>query len=89
MARWEEYLEPVDVTEEELVDLVERHPMHLEEIDLMARLAPIDCGLRGKTGKPGLAEVQAALKRRQSSHATPLLFGGNARESTEDTGHEL
>jgi len=75
--RWEERLGAGTCAEEDLVALVERWPMHGEEIDFMARQATILSTIRGVSGKPGLAEVREVISRYRRSKKNPVLFGAD------------
>jgi Holliday junction resolvase-like predicted endonuclease len=73
--RWEECLRNDGLREGDLVTLVERWPMHVGEIDFMARQAAILAVIRGSSGRPGLAEVHEVIGRHRSASRTPVLFG--------------
>lgn len=74
--RWEEVLGRGNVDDDELVKLVETHPMHITQIDIIARQAEIQATIKGKvTGKPCLADIHEVISRYRHVQATPLLFG--------------
>lgn len=75
--RWEECLKSDGIREDELVELVERWPMHTSEIDFMARQASVLAVIRGGAGRPGLAEVREVIGRYRSRARSPVLFGGD------------
>lgn len=75
--RWEERLGNDGVCEDDLVALVERWPMHVEEIDFIARQASIQSVIKGGSGRPGLDEVREVIERYRRTDRSPLLFGGD------------
>lgn len=75
--RWEERLGQDGIREDELADLVERWPMHVEEIDFVARRATIQSVIRGGVGRPGLEEVREVIGRYRRTDRSPVLFGGD------------
>ncbi len=75
--RWEERLGNDGIREDELVTLVERWPMHVEEIDFVARQASIQSVIKGGAGRAGLDEVREVIGRYRSTAKSPVLFGGN------------
>ena len=75
--RWEECLKNDGIREDELVELVERCPMHVGEIDFMARQASVLAVIRGGSGRPGLDEVREVIGRSRRAARSPVLFGGD------------
>jgi len=75
--RWEERLGKDGIREDDLVALVERWPMHAEEIDFVARQASIQSVIKGKSGRPGLDEVREVIGRSRRAARSPVLFGGD------------
>lgn len=73
---WEECLKNEGIREDELVELVERCPMHIGEIDFMARQASVLTVIRGGSGRPGFAEVREVIGRTRRAARSPVLFGG-------------
>jgi len=74
--QWEEVLGKGAVDDNELVKLVETHPMHITQIDVIARQVEIQSTIKGNvTGKPSLADIYEGIGRYRSVQATPLLFG--------------
>lgn len=74
--RWEECLKNEELREDELVALVERTPMHVGEIDFMARQASVLAVIRGGAGRPGLSEVREVIGRYRGKARSVVLFGG-------------
>ena len=73
---WEEVLGRGNVDDDELVKLVENHPMHITQIDAIARHAEIQTTIKGNvTGKPCLADIHEVINRYRQIQTTPLLFG--------------
>ena len=75
--RWEECLGKAALGEDDLVALVERWPMHSEEIDFVARQASIQSVIKGNSGRPGLDEVREVIGRYRRTDRSPVLFGGD------------
>jgi len=75
--RWEERLGNDATREDDLVALVERWPMHVEEIDFVARQASIQSVIGGGSGRPGLEEVREVIGRHRRTARAPVLFGGD------------
>ncbi|MBC8018768.1 MAG: ATP-binding protein [Verrucomicrobia bacterium] len=74
--QWEEMLGRGNVDDDELVKLVETHPMHISQIDVIARQAEIRATIKGKvTGKPCLTDIHEVISRYNQVKFTPLLFG--------------
>lgn len=75
--QWEEVLGKGSVNDDQLVKLVEAYPMHITQIDVIARQAEIQATIKGNmTGKPRLADIQEVISRYNQVQVTPLLFGG-------------
>lgn len=72
---WEGALGDAGVQEGDLMDLVERWPMHAGEIDFVARQAAILAAIRG-CGRPGIQEVLEVIGRHRKAKRSPVLFGG-------------
>lgn len=76
ISQWEYVLGKKRMSDDDLVRLVENHPMHLMEIDDIARQAEIMTTIKGNlTGKPSLAEIYEVITRQHKIKSTPLLFG--------------
>jgi len=73
--RWETYLNQNGHTERDLVELVERHPMHLHEIDSVARQARISSLLNGGEGVLRLDHIHERISQASRGGETPVLFG--------------
>lgn len=75
--QWEEILGKGSVDDAQLVKQVETHPMHITQIDVIARQAEILATIKGNmTGKLRLADIQEVISRYRQVPSTPLLFGG-------------
>lgn len=75
--QWEEVLGKGSVDDNQLVKLVETHPMHISQIDVIARQAEIQATIKGNvTDKPCLADIHDVISRYRQVPSTPLLFGG-------------
>lgn len=76
ISRWEDVLGKGAVSDNELVSLVERYPMHTAEIELIARQAMIQSIIKGKSGKPALPSVLDVICNYRPKSNMPVLFGG-------------
>lgn len=76
ISRWEERLGNDAIRDDDLVSLVERWPMHVQEIDYVARQASIQSVIKGGLGQPGLDEVREVIGRYRRVARSPVLFGG-------------
>lgn len=75
--QWEEVLGKGRVDDDELVKLVETHPMHITEIGVIARQAEILATIKGNVAcKPCLADINEVINRCKKIQSAPLLFGG-------------
>lgn len=73
--KWEFHIGKGSLPDDELVRLVEQHPMHATEIDLIAARAGILAMLRRKEKRPTISEVVEAIGRYRLKRSIPLLFG--------------
>lgn len=75
--QWEDLLGKGSVDDNELVKLVETHPMHITQIDVIGRQAEILATIKGNFScKPSLADIHEVIGRYQQVQSTPILFGG-------------
>jgi len=58
-----------------IVELVERYPMHIAEIDCIMHRASIQSIIEGKPHQPSLETVKAIIARYCGKCNMPLLFG--------------
>ncbi len=72
---WENILRDSDQDNNQILDLVERYPMHLREIDLVARQAKVAAMLDNQAGGLTLDEIYKAIRRIRKETAIPVLFG--------------
>ncbi len=63
------------VSDSEVVKLVEQYPMHVHEIELVARQTGITARLNG-FANAGMADILAMARRLRGVQQTPFLFGG-------------
>lgn len=73
--RWEAHIKDNTSIESKLVDLVERYPLHLHEIDIVARKAHISAFLGGRNGTATIEHVYDVIKRLKNMTDIPILFG--------------
>jgi len=73
--RWTEHLGDEDFTEDEIIGIVERFPMHLREIDFVAERAVRRSILR--RGEPGITMeiLLEVIGESRGDGSVPLLFG--------------
>jgi DNA polymerase III delta prime subunit len=74
--RWEIHLKNSDCHQDELINLVEHYPMHLHEIDFIARQANISAILNGSEEKLRLEYIHELINKLREKKETPVLFGG-------------
>jgi len=75
--QWEELLGKGSVADNDLVKLVETYPMHITQIDVIARQAEIQSAINGDiTGKPSFADIYDVIDRYRRVQLRPILFGG-------------
>ena len=75
LQQWEAHLKGNGYGQEELLDLIERHPLHLREIDNVAQLAQINALLQEDEASPGMKQIYEVIRRLKSKTETPILFG--------------
>lgn len=63
-----------ELSDSEVVELVERYPMHVHEIDLVARQTGITAQLNG-FANAGTVDITAMAKRLRGVRKIPFLFG--------------
>lgn len=78
MRRWEEHMDKASINEDELMALVEQNPMHVAEIDFIARQALIQAIIQSKGGGPTIKGIHNVIARYRPKRFVPLLFGQNA-----------
>ena len=77
MQHWERNLSPNSPNNDnDVVELVERYPMHIAEIDCILHRASIQSLIEGKPHTPSLQTVKSVIERYRGKNRTPLLFGG-------------
>ncbi|MCR4287578.1 MAG: hypothetical protein NUW09_06165, partial [Deltaproteobacteria bacterium] len=79
--RWEGHIDGTHL-EGELIDLVEKYPMHIKEIDFIARQARIRSHLREQGDGVSIGLLKEVVAEYRQVTKTPLLFGrrGSAHE---------
>ena len=70
---WEKNLESNFA--DDIVELVERYPMHIAEIDCIMHRASIKSLIEGTSHQPSLETVKSIIARYRGQNSTPLLFG--------------
>lgn len=75
MHHWEKHLAQGTTNDGDIVDLVERHPMHIAEIDSIVHRSSIQSLIEGNPPQPSLSTVKAVIERYRGKDKMPLLFG--------------
>ena len=75
--RWEAHFKHNGKTVERIVDLVERYPMHLHEIDHISRQARVNGALSGGDNEITIEEVNKVIGRLKRKESIPVLFGNS------------
>jgi AAA+ superfamily predicted ATPase len=75
MEHWENNLSPNSTNDNDIVELVERYPMHIAEIDCIMHRASIQSLIEGKPHQPSLETVKLVIARYRGKDNIPLLFG--------------
>jgi hypothetical protein len=76
MKRWEQLLgEMSEESEHGMMQIVEEYPMHVSEIDYVARQAGILATIRRLDSRPNLDELQEVISGYRQRKNVPLLFG--------------
>ncbi len=75
MQHWERHLARGSVQDVDLVELVERHPMHIAEIESIMHRSSIQSLIEGKSHQPSLETVKAVIERYRGKGSAPVLFG--------------
>ncbi len=73
--RWETHLTDHRPCGEDLVDLVERYPLHLHEIDYVAKQARVAGILEGEERHLTIARIKETVARFKRKGEPPILFG--------------
>jgi hypothetical protein len=75
LRRWEEQMDKAIIDEDELIALVEQNPMHVAEIDFIARQALIQSIIQAKACGPTIKGIRNVIARYRPKRFVPLLFG--------------
>ena len=75
MQHWERHLVQGSVQDGDLVELAERHPMHIAEIESIMHRSSIQSLIEGKSCKSSLETVKAVIERYRGKGSAPVLFG--------------
>jgi AAA+ superfamily predicted ATPase len=73
--KWETYIKNNGSKEKVIVDVVERFPLHLNEIDQIAAHAMINAFIENDSGILNIKDVQDVIKKYKQVGKAPLLFG--------------
>lgn len=89
LRRWEEHTDKAAINEDELIAFVEENPMHVDEIDFIARQALIQSIIQSNAGGPTIKGIRNVIARYRPKHLVPLLFGTNKDhgQAKTDRGH--
>lgn len=75
--RWVAHLGSSFCLDEHSDMLLDKHPMHLQEIDFIMQQALIISGLQGKKDRITLQDIHDVIAHFKKRQSTPLLFGQN------------
>lgn len=76
MRHWEKLMGQLSPEEErQLLCLVEDHPLHLSEIDFIARQAGIMSTIRRRSARPDISDLYEVISGYSRVKQVPLLFG--------------
>lgn len=75
MQQWEKYMAENKCSDDDLVSLVENNPMHVNEIDFIARQTIIQSTIKGCSGGLTVKDIDNVIARYHPRYSTPLLFG--------------
>ena len=77
---WENILRDSDQHNNQILDLVDRYPMHLREIDLVARQAKVAAMLDNQASGLTLDKIYKAIRKIRKETAIPVLLGEKGSE---------
>jgi len=75
MQQWEKYLAKNEASDDDLVSLVENNPMHVTEIDFIAKQAMIQSTIKSNSGGLTIKDIISVIARHRPKRSAPLLFG--------------
>jgi hypothetical protein len=75
MVCWKEYLKHENVSDSALEEIVEQHPMHIDEINLIARQATVRSIMRNGSSSPDLKCIMEVVSGYRRKIIAPILFG--------------
>jgi SpoVK/Ycf46/Vps4 family AAA+-type ATPase len=75
MQHWEKHLAQGAIHDGDLVELVERYPMHIAEIDRILHRSSIQSLIEGMSHQPSLETVKTIIERYRGKGSMPVLFG--------------
>lgn len=77
MRHWEKNIGCGSISDDDLVDLVERYPMHLSEIGFISRQAKVRAIISGRD-HTGIIDVTEVISGYRGSKKAGVLFGGRS-----------
>lgn len=75
MQQWEKHLAINKFSDDDLVSLVESNPLHISEIDYIARQAIIQSTIKTSSGGLTIKDISNVIARHRPKHSAPVLFG--------------
>jgi len=78
MRQWEKHLAPGAFTDDDLVELVQQHPMHIAEMEIILHRATVQALVEGRKPQPSLETIKAVIRRYRGRNSVPVLFGEKA-----------
>lgn len=79
MRHWEKHITSASVNDRDLIELVERHPMYIAEIDCILHRSSIQSLIEGNSHQPSLEIVKEVIEKYRGNKSTPVLFGKKMR----------
>ena len=76
---WEAHLSGTKISQDELMSLIEQHPMYIAEIDFIARQALIKAIIQSKDSKLSLDEIRTVISHYQPKRYVSPLFGSDKK----------
>lgn len=75
ICQWEKYFDDIDGIEDKIIDLVERYPLHMNEIDFLAQQSSLAAFLNEGKEHITLDRVYDVTKRYMNIKGVQMLFG--------------
>ncbi|HPX31561.1 MAG TPA: hypothetical protein PKW92_10805, partial [Smithella sp.] len=60
------------------VELVQQHPMHIAEMEIILQRATVQALVEGRKPQPSIETIKAVIRRYRGMNSVPVLFGRKA-----------